>query len=626
MSKSVNFDVIRQQVQAFFRLMFHELREIRSVLSPELNRKMLFLRAFMLSVAILEVVTIYVIAFFSASVGSPETVKNSFLVRPFFKVFPGLSLWCDDNRNFLFLMSLFIIFFIVVKNIVTAFSGWKSAIYSENVSREIGAEIMRRFLYSPYRWHLSTHSNVTFQAMGWRSQVASMISSLLNLQSYTITTLFLFIGLMCASPALALFVYLFMGGAGFLTYKLIRKGADNAGTSSAAASFRENAAVLSALRGIREVLIYRQQPVFLGAVSDAAKAGAKPRAYLGIAPTIPSWVLEICGFLTIAIAIVMLVQFWDADMAHITKIVVLLMLTAWRALPSLNKVVNLMVVIRGLKPFTTPCLEVLKTLRANVLELPPPPDPNFVFLRDIRLENVSFRYPSGTDDCLRDITLTIPKGKLIGFIGPSGSGKSTLTTILSGLLSPTSGHMRVDGNCLEPSARAAYCMRVGFVPQNPYLMAGTVAENVAFSEWGKPYDEKRVLDACRRAAVDFIGPERGGIRMLLGENGSGLSGGQAQRIAIARALYANPEIIIFDEATSSLDQVNETIIQDTFLSLRKSVTCLVVAHRLSTVEKCDYIFWIDHGKLFAEGAPEKILPRYIASMEKTASPTEPFLN
>jgi len=576
----------------------------------------------MLSVATLEVLTINVIAFFSASVASPERVKHSFLMKPVLKVFPALDLWFADNRKFIFFMSLVIVFFIIVKNLLTAMSSWKVAVFSENVSREIGSEIMRRFLYSPYRWHLSSHSAATFQAMGWRGNLTIMITSLLNVQSYVITTLFLFVGLTFAAPLLTFCVYLFMGGMGLLTYKLIRKSADRAGADSAFASARETGAVMNALRGIREVLIYRQQPVFLEAVSNASESGTKPRAYLTIASTIPTWVLEICGFSIISFAIAVLIALWNADMARITNVVVLLMLTAWRALPSLNKVVNLMIAIRGLKPVSTPCLEILKSLRKNVLELPPPPDPDFSFKQDIRLREISFRYPSSANDCLMNISLTIPKGALIGFIGPSGAGKSTITTILSGLLDPTSGMMLVDGKSLSPAEHAAYCLRVGYVSQSPYLMAGTVAENVAFSEWGKPYDEERVRQACKMAAADFVTAERGGILMPLGENGSGLSGGQAQRIAIARALYANPDIIIFDEATSSLDQANEKLIQDTVLSLRKGTTSLVVAHRLTTIEVCDYLYWLDGGRLFAEGTPVEILPRYVSSMKATsASPS-----
>jgi ABC-type multidrug transport system fused ATPase/permease subunit len=616
MLRSIKFDVLTQQLQAFLRLMFYDLREIRTILTPELKRRMFSLRLLMLAVAVMESLTIFVITFFSMSIGSPDVIRRSFFIQPLFQAFPGFAAWCADDRYFLFFMSILIVIFIATKNIFSAICNWKTASFSENVSRDIGSEIMRRFLYSPYVWHLSDQSAATFQAMGWRGYFTTMIASLLNIQSYMITTLFLFLGLMCAAPVLTIIVYSFMGGAGFLTYKLIRGSADRAGISSAKALSRENTAVANAAQGIREILIYQQQPVFLRAIADAADAGTKPRAYLAIASTIPSWVLELCGFVVISAGIVMLIHFWHANMVDITQTVILLMLTAWRILPSLNKVVNLMVVIRGIRPVATPCLEVLKALRKNVLEVPSSPDAQFVFARDIRFDRVCFRYPGAKSDCLSDISLTIPKGGLVGFIGPSGAGKSTLTAILSGLLDPTSGVMLVDGKCLTPEQRAAYCPRVGYVPQNPYLLAGSLAENVAFSAWGKPYDEAKVREACKRAAADFITQERGGILMPIGDKGVGLSGGQAQRVAIARALYADPDIIIFDEATSSLDSANERIIHDTVLSLRENTTSIVVAHRLSTIEVCDYLYWLDQGKLFAEGTPSEILPRYISAMKK----------
>lgn len=616
MLKRFKIDIVLQQIEAFLRLMFHDLREIRKVLPPALNREMFFLRLHMLSVAVLESLSVFVITFFTISVGQPEVVRNSFFIKPIFSTFPQINQWCTDDRNLLLFMAFFVVFFIILKNILTAISSWKTASFSENVSREISSEIMRRFLYSPYLWHLSIHSKATFQAMGWRSHFTALIAGLLNIQSYVITTLFLFIGLMCYAPLLTFVMYLVMGGAGFFTYKVIRLSADRAGKAYSSALARENTAVANAVHGIREILIYQQQKVFLKAVNDTSQAGTKPRAYLAIASTIPSWVLEACGFVVISVAILFLINYWHASMADITQIVFLLMLTSWRVLPSLNKTVNLMVQIRGFRPLALPCLDVLKTLRNNAMELPPPPDPNFVFKQDIRLENVSFCYPGTRSDCLENISLTISKGSLIGFIGPSGAGKSTVTTILSGLLDPTAGVMLVDGRRLSLAERAAFCLRVGYVPQSPYLMAGTLAENVAFSEWGKPFDEERVLRACQRAAMDFIGPERGGIFMSLGEKGSGLSGGQAQRVAIARALYANPEVIIFDEATSSLDPANEKIIHDTVLSLRKDTTCLVVAHRLTTIEACDYLYWLEEGRIFSEGTPSEILPRYVEAMRQ----------
>ena len=141
-------------------------------------------------------------------------------------------------------------------------------------------------------------------------------------------------------------------------------------------------------------------------------------------------------------------------------------------------------------------------------------------------------------------------------------------------------------------------------------MAGSIAENVAFSEWGKPWDAERVRKACRMAALDIVETDPRGIEYPIGENGAGLSGGQAQRVSIARALYAEPEILILDESTSALDQQTEAAIMATINSLREQLTIIIIAHRLSTVEQCDQLFWVENGRLKKQGPSTAILAEY----------------
>jgi ABC-type multidrug transport system fused ATPase/permease subunit len=145
-----------------------------------------------------------------------------------------------------------------------------------------------------------------------------------------------------------------------------------------------------------------------------------------------------------------------------------------------------------------------------------------------------------------------------------------------------------------------------------------VAENVAFSQWGKPYDEGRVKDACRMAALDLVETHPLGINIPIGERGTGISGGQAQRVCIARVLFANPELLILDEATSSLDQGAEAAIVETVSRFRGRLTTVVIAHRLSTVKHCDHVIWIDEGRIVDQGDPQSILPKYEQSLKKIA--------
>ncbi|MDR0881188.1 MAG: ATP-binding cassette domain-containing protein, partial [Candidatus Adiutrix sp.] len=258
-----------------------------------------------------------------------------------------------------------------------------------------------------------------------------------------------------------------------------------------------------------------------------------------------------------------------------------------------------------------PCLNLLETF---IAESPPDsesePAPDFRFRKTLSLEGAFFRYPSSPGDSLSDITLTIAKGEKIGLIGPSGAGKSTLALLFSGLVAPREGQFRVDGRVMTPPEQTAYLQKIGFVPQSPMLMGGTVADNVAFSRWGREYDREEVLEACRLAAMDFVLNDPKGIDKMLSEGGGGLSGGQAQRVAIARALFTKPDIIIFDEATSALDQASENIIADTIAQLPGETTVFIIAHRLTTVAHCDRLIWVEGGRLRDQGPPEVILPQY----------------
>jgi ABC-type multidrug transport system fused ATPase/permease subunit len=292
----------------------------------------------------------------------------------------------------------------------------------------------------------------------------------------------------------------------------------------------------------------------------------------------------------------------------------MLMLTAWRVLPIVSRTLGYIVSIRGLRTAALRCLARLETFITEEPKPLPEQDPSFRFEKSLVLEKAGFTYPGGRRPALKCLSLSINHGEKVGLIGASGAGKSTLALLLAGLVRPETGRFMVDGQELSPTGRAAYMLLVGLVPQNPILLPGTVADNVAFSRWGEKYDRQAVEEACRGAAMDFVFEHSKGIDRALDSGGQGLSGGQAQRVAIARVLFARPEIIIFDEATSALDQANENLIASTIKKLNKETTVIIIAHRLTTVENCDRLVWLEKGQVRAEGSPAGILPNYRAEM------------
>ena len=163
---------------------------------------------------------------------------------------------------------------------------------------------------------------------------------------------------------------------------------------------------------------------------------------------------------------------------------------------------------------------------------------------------------------------------------------------------------------MDAGLRTGWMRGIGYVPQNPFLLNGSLAENIAFSQWGEEIDRDRVRECCRMAAMDFLDDLENGIDTIIGERGVRLSGGQLQRVSIARALYNHPQVIIFDEATSALDTATEQAIQQTIESLRSHMTVIIIAHRLTTVEKCDWLYWVEKGHIQMYGNAEKVLSEY----------------
>jgi ATP-binding cassette subfamily B protein len=253
--------------------------------------------------------------------------------------------------------------------------------------------------------------------------------------------------------------------------------------------------------------------------------------------------------------------------------------------------------------------------------LKPAPAP-LRFKDAIRFDGVRFRYASDGPWVLNGLNLTIAKGARIGFVGATGSGKSTAMDLLMGLLAPTDGEILVDAQPISGSRVRAWQRTIAHVPQSIYLADATLAENIAFGVPRDAIDMERVKQAARQAQIaDFIEGGVQGYDGFVGERGVRLSGGQRQRIGIARALYKQASVLVLDEATSALDNVTEQSVMDAIEGLNRDLTILLIAHRLSTVRRCDVIVELGHGRVIAQGTYEQLLDSS-ASFQRMAHVTK----
>ncbi len=251
------------------------------------------------------------------------------------------------------------------------------------------------------------------------------------------------------------------------------------------------------------------------------------------------------------------------------------------------------------------------------------PEP-LLFQEQIALEGVSFRYPYAKEPSLQDVNLQIPRGAAVGFVGSTGGGKTTLIDILIGLLSPAEGRLKVDGVEVTGENVRNWQRNLGYVPQQIFLSDDTIWRNVAFGL--ESIDKVQVQRVCQIAGIhDFIAQELPqGYDTVIGERGVRLSGGQRQRLGIARALYHDPEVLVLDEATNALDGITEKAVLEAMQSIAKFKTLIVVAHRLTTVQNCDTIYFIEKGRISAEGTYGSLLQTNAQFRAMAREPKKPI--
>lgn len=304
----------------------------------------------------------------------------------------------------------------------------------------------------------------------------------------------------------------------------------------------------------------------------------------------PRLFLEALGFGIILFIVIYLVHKYQSDISGMLALISMFVLGLYRLMPSANRILtgyNQIVFYKN-------SLDIIH----NDLMYDPEAlrDDPIGFDETIELEHVSFDYDD-SKPLLHDLSLTLHRGEKVAFIGESGSGKTTLVDLVIGLYRPKSGKITVDGVPLNESNIKAWRSKIGYIPQQIYLFEGSIADNVAF---GKPMDEHKIVHCLKQAHVlDFLESHHEGIYTRVGDGGITLSGGQRQRIAIARALYSDPEVLVLDEATSALDTDTEAKIMEEIYRISDNKTLIVIAHRLTTIEKCNRILKVEKQQIVA---------------------------
>jgi ABC-type multidrug transport system fused ATPase/permease subunit len=399
-------------------------------------------------------------------------------------------------------------------------------------------------------------------------------------------------------------VVAFFGTFGWLTQRMIRDRALRNGQRLMLSSFLSGRAALHALGGVKEIKLRNEQEVFVDDFMKHRLAIGETGRSSAFLADLPKYTMEI--LFVLGVAVMTVAAFASNAPQGALALLAMFVVAGFRVLPSSVRLISSLNVVRAGVGALDLVLNDLVAAKDYVPATARPATDRLPFTRSLVLEDVSFRYPDSDRDVLKGIDLQVPAGTSLALVGTSGAGKSTLVDLLLGLQRPTTGRILADGvDIVEhlPEWQA----NISMVPQDVYLLDNSLRENIHFSLENDPSQDEDLMVVVDQAQLgDLLAELPEGLDTGVGERGTRLSGGQRQRVGIARALFRRPQLLVLDEATSALDNETERRITSTIDALHGNVTVVVVAHRLSTVRRCDQIAFLEAGRIAAIGSFEEV--------------------
>ena len=541
---------------------------------------------------------------FLSLLGNPKVIESSSFLQ-ILKRYSGI----DSHQEFTFFVGIFVFILLVFSLSVKTITTYAQVRFSGLRDFTFGRRLLIIYLSQPYSWFLNKNSSeIGKNILDEVSNVVKMgLVPLINLISSLIVFISMVSLMFIVEPKLALIISSIFVICYVLIYKILKRFILRIGKDKFKANKIRFNAISEAFGAIKEVKISNLEDEFINRFSKPSVIHAENGASAKLIGALPRFALEIVAFGGMFLVILYLLRTYG-NINSALPTIGLYAYAGYRILPSLQGIYQSITSIR----YASPAIENLyndfkiykNTNRSDKLgnvELILPK-------KSIRLENIKYKYPTKEDYILKNININIEANKVTGFVGFTGSGKTTLIDILLGLLKPEYGEINIDEEPLKENNYYAWQKSIGYVPQSIYLADESIESNIAFGYKKKHIDPKRIKEVAKIAEIhDFINNDlENKYQTIVGERGIRLSGGQRQRLGIARALYKKPKVLIMDEATSSLDNITERSLMNNIYKLNEKITIIIIAHRLTTIEKCDKIFLLDKGEIVNSGKYEKL--------------------
>ncbi|RKQ33483.1 ABC transporter ATP-binding protein [Oceanobacillus halophilus] len=574
------------------------VKKLLTLFNKREKKKLIILFFMMIVAALFETIGIGLIVPFVGIITNPSVIHEQAILSYIYIMFSFQS-----TTTFVIFSVVMLLIVFVCKNLYLLLFNYVQFRVILNQQVKLSRDLFKEYLTKPYTFHLQRNTaDLLRNVNGEVSKVfQGVIMSGFQLFTEVLVTTCILILLLVTAPVASMVASILLGGSVILFFAFLRKKISSLGREQQKVSGTMIKWVNQGLGASKEVKVSGKENFFIKSYTGQSQIKANNSRYMKMLELIPRLFIETI-LVSIVLVTMLIIVFQGTSTTQLISTMALFAMAAFRLMPSITRIVSLITTIRYSQPALAVVYEDLfmnKDESPNIGRI----DTAVInqgkrsFVDSIKLNEVSFRYPNQKKYSVKGVSLTIPIGQSVAFIGESGAGKTTLVDIILGLFKPETGSILIDGKSIYAD-KSLWQQKIGYIPQFIFLTDDTIRGNVAFGIKEGQIDDEAVWRALEQAQLkEFVEALPDQLETSVGERGVRLSGGQRQRIGIARAIYHNPEILFMDEATSALDNETERDIMRAIDGLKGEKTLIIIAHRLSTIENCDIVFTISNGKL-----------------------------
>ena len=587
--------------------MFTLLKKLFVLLTQDQVRRFYFLQVLVILMALIEIVGVASIIPFMTLVGDMNQLQENTIISQAYEV-SGLT----SETQFVFLLGVGVLVMLFFSSIISMFTTWRLSMFACVIGSEIADKLYTHYLRQNLLFHTSESSAQLTKKIATETVrvTQGILMPLMHMNARMMLSLFLSFSIFIYDPKVAIIGLVIFSLGYFLIFKFVEIRLQHNGADISKMVEKRYRLMNEGFGGIKDILLLGRDKDYIKRFNITGQSFAYSQGSNAALTLVPRYFMELIAFGSMIGLLLYLIASHNGNLGIILPILSVYALATFKLLPAFQQIYASFAYIKGnIAAFESIEKDLTDAMKKSDNKTPQKRT-NLYPQKKISLENITFKYPGKEQLILDQLDMLIPVNTVTGIVGPSGSGKSTAIDILLGLIKPHTGQLKIDDIEINNENCRLWQNTIGFVAQDIFLSEGTIAENVAF---GIPSDQiqlDRVKHALKLAHLsELLNSLKQDIHTKIGERGVQLSGGQRQRIGIARALYHEASVLIFDEATSSLDGITEKMIMEAIHEFKGKKTIIMIAHRLKTVQECDQIFFINNGKVADKGTYQNLIEK-----------------